>query len=133
MESVISKIHQLWGSPFSWKYSKFNVDLKNGEKNWEQVFCFWDNFIGIGCFKLSLLRREYLSWAINVLTKSLKTLHMIKRDFYNSIALKVVNNLLKLMSFRFQQCLVAFTMWLVEGSSGARLFKHSFHNVFRSP
>ena len=35
-----------------------------------------------GCFKLSLLRREYLSSAVNVLTSSYKALHLTKTDFF---------------------------------------------------
>ena len=48
----------------------------------EKVFCFWDNSILIGCVKLSLLKSEYLSSAVNVLTNSLKILHSTKRDFF---------------------------------------------------
>ena len=32
--------------------------------------------------QLSLLRREYLLSAVNVLKKSLKTLHLIKNEFF---------------------------------------------------
>ena len=70
-ESAISKINRLWGWSLIWKSSKFNVVFRNGEKNWETVFCFWDNSIWSGCVKLSLLRREYFSFAVNVLTNSL--------------------------------------------------------------
>ena len=80
-ESAITEIHRLWGSSFFWKCSKFNVDLRNAEKIWEKVFCFWDNSIWIGFVKLSLLRREYLSSAVNVLTNSLKIFHSTKTDF----------------------------------------------------
>ena len=76
---------------FFWKYSKFNVDFRNWEKNPEQVFCFWDNSIWIGCVKLCLLGREYLSTAVNVLTNKLKVLQRTKRDFSNSIAFTVIN------------------------------------------
>ena len=40
------------------------------------------NFIWIGCIKLSLLRREYLSSAVNVLTNSPIIFHVTKRDFF---------------------------------------------------
>ena len=36
----------------------------------------------IGCVKLSLLRREYLSLAVIALTNSLKILDNTKRDFF---------------------------------------------------
>ena len=78
-ETVISAIHRLWGSSF---FSKFNVDLKNQHKNREKEFCFWDNMIWIGCLKLSLLRRKYLSLAVNVLANSLKILHSTDIDFF---------------------------------------------------
>ena len=43
--------------------------------------CFWDNGVRIGCFKLSLLKREYLPSAVNVLTNTYKALHLTKNDF----------------------------------------------------
>ena len=55
------------GSFFS-ECSKFNLDIENGEKNSENLFCFWDNSICIGIVKLSLLRTWYLSSEENVLT-----------------------------------------------------------------
>ena len=64
---------------------KLNVDFRNSEKNWEKVFCFWDNSIWIGCVKLFLLRREYLSSAFNVLANSLKNFHSTKRNFFQFI------------------------------------------------
>ena len=67
---------------FFWKCSKFNADLKNGEKNWEKVFCFWAKCIWIFCFQLSLLIREYLSSAVNILRKSLKNFHVSKSNFF---------------------------------------------------
>ena len=81
-ESVIWEIHWLWGSSFFWKCSKFNVDYRNAEKNWEKVFCFWDNSIWIGCVKLSVLRGEYLSSAVNVLTNSLNILNSGNIDLF---------------------------------------------------
>ena len=76
------KIHQLWVSSFFAKCLKFNVDFKNAKKNGDKVFYFSDNCIWIGCVKLCLSRREYLSRAVNALTNSFKTLHIIKRDFF---------------------------------------------------
>ena len=42
--------------------------------------CFWDNGVRIGCVKLSLLRREYLPSAVNVLTNPYKALHLTETD-----------------------------------------------------
>ena len=82
MECVISEIDQLWGSSFFWKCWRFNAHFENARKNWEKAFCFWDNCVRIGCVKLSLLRREYLSSAVNVLTTSYKALRLTKKDFF---------------------------------------------------
>ena len=81
-QSIISEIHRVWRSSKFWKSSKFNLRFKNAEKNSEKVFCFLDNYIWIGCTKLSILRREYLSSAANVLTNSPKILHITKRNFF---------------------------------------------------
>ena len=79
-ESLISEIRRLWGSSIFWKCSKFNVNFRNSKKKWERVCSFWENSIWIGYVKLSLLRREHLSSAVNVLTKSLKIFHRSKID-----------------------------------------------------
>ena len=51
----------LWGSSFWSKYPQVDLDFRNVQKNIEMFFCcFLDNFIWIGCVKLSLLKREYL-------------------------------------------------------------------------
>ena len=76
-ECVISEINQLWVI-FFLKISKFKVDFENPEK----AFCFWDNYVRNGCVKLSVLRREYLSSAVNVLTNSYKSLRLTKTDFF---------------------------------------------------
>ena len=81
-ESVISEIKLLWRSSFDLKCLKCNIDFKKGEKNWQRVFCFGDNWIWIGIFKLSLWRTRYLSSAANVLRSSPKISHVNKRDFF---------------------------------------------------
>ena len=52
------------------------------KKKIRKSFLFGDNCVRIGCVKLSLLRREYLSSAVNVLTNSYKALHLTKTDFF---------------------------------------------------
>ena len=74
---------------FVWKFSIFDIDLKNAQRNWQKGFCFWGNSVWIGCIKLSLLRTEYLSSAVNVLTDSLKILHVTKRDLFQLIYLHI--------------------------------------------
>ena len=70
--------------------SKFNINSKNEEKNSEKKFCFWDQSIWIVFINLSLLLREYLSSAVNVLRKGLKNFDESKRDFSNSILFTVI-------------------------------------------
>ena len=52
------------------------------KKKIRKSFLFGDNCVHIGCVKLSLLRREYLSSAVNVLTNSYKALRLTKTDFF---------------------------------------------------
>ena len=80
--SVISKIQKSSGRDVFSKCLKFNQDLKNVRKNWEKVFCFWDNCIWIGIVKLSLSRTGYFSSGANALTSSTKILHVNKTDFF---------------------------------------------------
>ena len=75
---------------FVWKCLKFNEDSKNVEKNSEKNFCSWDKCIWIVSIHLSLLIREYLSSAVNVLRKSLKNIHVSKSDFSDSISFTVI-------------------------------------------
>ena len=56
----------------------------------QKLFCFWDKCIWIVCIDLSPLRREYLSSAVNVFTKSLKTFQGTKKNFSNSITFIVI-------------------------------------------
>ena len=81
--SVSSEIHQLWGLSFSLKCSKLNLNLGNAKRKSEIIFPFWDNCIWKCCNKLPLLRREYLSSAINELTNSPNILHITQGDFFN--------------------------------------------------
>ena len=52
------------------------------KKKIRKSFLFRDNYVRIGCVKLSLLRREYLSSAVNVLTNSYKASRLSKTDFF---------------------------------------------------
>ena len=81
-EVVVSETKNLWGSSFFPKDLEFNLDFKNAAKNWEKVFCFWDNSIRIGIVKLSLLRKGYCSSAANALITRLKIWDVNNRDFF---------------------------------------------------
>ena len=54
------------------------------------MFRFWDKCIWIVCIHLSLLGREHLSSAVNVLRKGVKNFHVSKSDFFYSITFTVV-------------------------------------------
>ena len=79
--------HQLWWSSFFWKCCKFNSNFKNIETHLENVFFLWDNCIWIGCFKLFLLRREYLWSAVNMLRLCMSLIEI----FPNWIVFTVIN------------------------------------------
>ena len=81
-ESEISEMQNLCGSSFYSKSLKVLVDCKNAPRNWEKVFCFWDNCIWIGIVKLPLLRTGYFSLGANVLKRSQKIWHVNKRDVF---------------------------------------------------
>ena len=49
---------------------------------------FLDNGVRIRCLKLFLSRKEYLSSAVNVLTKTYKALHLTKTEFFRLNYLK---------------------------------------------
>ena len=70
------------GSSFFWKSFLLNLNWENGKKNCGKDFFFWDNCISRCCNKLSLLRREYLSSAVNGLISSPKITHIAQREFF---------------------------------------------------
>ena len=57
----------------------------------KKCFVFWDKCIWIVRIELPLLTIEYLSSAVNVLTKSLQTFHVTKTHYSNSITFIVIN------------------------------------------
>ena len=54
------------------------------------MLCFWDKCICIVCIHLSLLVREHLSAAVNVLRKGLKNINESKNNFGYSITFTVI-------------------------------------------
>ena len=70
----------LWQSSFVSKCLKFDVDCRNGTKNWEKLFYFLDNCIWIGSGKFSQSWTRYLSSAVNVLTNTPKTSPITRGD-----------------------------------------------------
>ena len=70
---------------FFLRCSKLNLNLQNVKKNkkFTKCFGFWVNCIWKCSKKMPLLRRQYLSSALNGLTNSPKILHIIQRVFSN--------------------------------------------------
>ena len=94
---------------------------------------FWDNCIWIGWVKLSLLRREFLSSAVNVLTSSPKIFNIWLREVFRiQFSSQWSINMIKVLPKRFQECLGPFTLLLVKGSSEKVLFRHLSNQSFRS-
>ena len=62
------------------KYSKFDEDLKNGEKHWENIFSFLHNCIWYSTCTFQIKQKEYLWSAVNVLIKTRKNLNISKRE-----------------------------------------------------
>ena len=114
------------------KYSKVDLDLRNGAKKWEKVFRFLDNYIWPGCDKFLLLRRKYLPSPVIVLKNSLKISYITKRDIFKVHFLQDDKNMRKVPSCRFQHCLGPFGMLSVEQYSETGLFRHFFNHVFCS-
>ena len=61
------------------KRSKFGLHFKSDKNNLVND-SFLDNCSWIGCAKLSLIRREYFSSAVNMLINSRKILYITKGD-----------------------------------------------------
>ena len=51
-------------------------------KNPQKVFYFWDNDVWTCRAKLCTLQREYLLWAVNVLTNSVNISDQTNADFF---------------------------------------------------
>ena len=67
---------------FFLKMFKIYRRFEKCSKPFRKIFCFPDKCISIGLVNFSLLRREYLSLAVNVLTNSLKIFHVTKREYF---------------------------------------------------
>ena len=65
-----------------WKRSRVNKNFKNRGKGSEKLFRSLDNGIWIGSGKFSVLRTEYLSPAVNVLTKCPWISPITRRDTF---------------------------------------------------
>ena len=67
------------------------MQIRKTEKKIEKnSFFFWDKCIWNFCIHLSLLLREYLSLAVNLLRKGLKNFHVSNSEFSNSWTFTVI-------------------------------------------
>ena len=115
------------GHLFFWKCSKFNANSKNEEKK----VCFWDKCIWIVCIHLSLLLREYVSLAVNVLRKGLKNFHVSKSDFYNSITSTVITWAGKSALIKIESVFRTVYHVACQEYSQTGAFRHLSKHVFR--
>ena len=81
--------------------------------------------------RIVVLTREYMSSAVNALRKSLKTFHVTKRDFSNSITFILINQYDKDARIKIESVFRPVYMWPVEGSSQMGAFRHLSKHVFR--
>ena len=81
-QSEISETYKLWASSFLSKCSKVDLNFKTTKEDMEKIFSFLDICIWVGCVKLSLLRREYLTSVVSLLTNSPELLYITKRNFF---------------------------------------------------
>ena len=106
------------------KCSKFDADLKNGEKNQLKVFSFLDNCTWLRSCKFQILQTDYLSSKGNVWTKSRKISNITnKRGFLSHSPSEIQLNLMKVLSWRFQKCLGPSNMLTFEWWNESLLFR----------
>ena len=130
--SIISQLFKLWSSSFCSKSLKIYVDLKNAIKVAENVLGFWDNYVRTSSGKISLLRREYMWWLVNLSKDSLKISDLIKRDL-SVLNLSDVNGKLASKSQResFQQCFGPVNSFTSKRCSEGGAFWHSRNHILR--
>ena len=102
------------------------------KKNSDNIFGFWDNCLWKCCYKLSLLKTEYLLSAVNGLTNSPDFAYHWGRLFQTELPSMGSINMVKVLSFSFQQCFRTFTLLLVKRSSEMRLFRHLSDHFFQT-
>ena len=103
------------------------------KNNPENVFFYCDNCIWIDCVKLFLLRREFFSWELNVLTDSLKVFLITNRHFSFSIAFTIINKNSKGTVVQISTVFGPVSFLLLEVSSKIGIFRQLSNHIFRSP
>ena len=133
-QSIISEIIRLGYSSFSSKCSKLHAYCRNAIKNQQKVFHFWDNGVWTCFAKLCTLQREYLLWAVNVLTNSVVISDQTNADFFQlNISQMHAKKRIIVVPCWFQRCLEPVNLLISALSSEARPFRRVSNHLFRSP
>ena len=131
MLSIISEKNQLWGSSFFPKCWKFDVDVRNGEKNCENILGFGGNFIWIDFDKHSLLPRENTCHRESISYQTSSIFHiLLERVFGPELVSNWWKNMTKLQPCRFGQCFGPFNMLTLHKFSDTGLFTYLSNDAF---
>ena len=95
------------------------------------MFRFWDKSIWIVYIHLSWLLREYLSLAVNVLSKGLKNFHVSKSDFSNSIIFTVITRTGKITLIKIESVFRTVYHVACRDLLKTGAFRHWSKHVFR--
>ena len=128
---MISEILKLWFSSFFSKCSKFCLNFKAAMKIWQKAFNSLHKRIWVGCKKFSLLEREYLSLAVNMLTNSSNILYLTKKDVFPShLISQWWKSRTKEISCWFQHCCGPANTLNTEECSETVPFRHLSNHIF---
>ena len=112
---------------------KIESKFRKWKKKSENIFRFWDNCIWKFCYKLYLVRKEYLLSAVSWLKNSPKILHIPQRDFSTWNAFTGINKFGKgavveiwTVIRRGYHVTYPRVLW-------KRTFRHLSNQVFRTP
>ena len=127
MQSVISKIHSLWGSSFFSKCSKFDLNFRDAAKNWGKIISFLDNCSWIQWGKIFLLRREYMTSGDKMLANTRRISDTLRWTLSNLTFAKVTK---QSHGSAVMEIFRLFNMLTVARCSQARLFTHLTNYIF---
>ena len=114
------------------KMFKILSSFQNCRNKFRKCFFFWDNCIWIGCLKLSLLRRENLSSAVNMLTNILRLSISLKAIFCKWIDFTVSNKYGKGGVVQISTVFGPPYHVTLRRACETTLFRHLFNHVFGS-
>ena len=115
------------GPLFFSKCSKFDVDFRYTAEKLEKIFRFLENYRWIACHKFFLIRGQYLSSAVHLLTKTPRILDPLRWTFSNSIFSKVMK---QFDVTAVVQVFRLFNLLTVARCSKTRVFRHLSYHIF---